>query len=143
MPKSRVKRSKMFRDFSFIDKKSIGNNYVKNYKRVMKRAVNTYGLSARQILFLIHAYDLEFWTLDYISKSLEERRNQIGIKVLYPLQNKGYVYKHFDKLTPSDSLEDHIFRDETKYNYRVRYAITQKARLLVSRFYNMLEGKVK
>ncbi len=133
----------MFRDFSFIDKKSIGNNYVKNYKRVMKRAVNTYGLSARQILFLIHAYDLEFWTLDYISKSLEERRNQIGIKVLYPLQNKGYVYKHFDKLTPSDSLEDHIFRDETKYNYRVRYAITQKARLLVSRFYNMLEGKVK
>lgn len=143
MPRSRVKRSKMFRDFSFIDKKSIGNNYVKNYKRVMKRAVNTYGLSARQILFLIHAYDLEFWTLDYISKSLEERRNQIGIKVLYPLQNKGYVYKHFDKLTPSDSLEDHIFRDETKYNYRVRYAITQKARLLVSRFYNMLEGKVK
>lgn len=143
MPKSRVKRSKMFRDFSFIDDRSIGNNYVKNYKRVMKRAVNTYGISSRQILFLIHAYDLEFWTLDYISKSLEERRNQIGIKVLYPLQNKGYVYKHFDKLTPSDSLEDHIFRDETKYNYRVRYAITQKARLLVARFYNMLEGKVK
>ena len=143
MPKSRVKRSKMFRDFSFIDKKSIGNNYIKHYKREMREAVNTYDLSARQILFLIHAYDLEFWTLDYISKSLEERRNQIGIKVLYPLQNKGYVYKHFDKLTPSDSLEDHIFRDETKYNYRVRYAITQKARLLVSRFYNMLEGKVK
>jgi|TARA_R110000796_G_C14474434_1_gene425937 hypothetical protein len=143
MPKSRVKRSKMFRDFSFIDKKSIGSNHIKHYKRIMKEAVNTYGLSARQILFLIHAYDLEFWTIDYISKSLDERKNQIGIKVLYPLLRKEYVYKHFDKLTPSDTLEDHIFRDETKYNYRIRYAISQKARLLVARFYNRLEGKIK
>ena len=31
-----------------------------------------------------------------------------------------------------------LFRDETKYNYRVRYAITQKARLFVQRFYNEL-----
>ena len=119
MPKSRVKRSKMFRDFSFIDKRSVSSNYLKNYKKIMKEAVETYGLSARQILFLIHVYDLEFWTLDYISKSLGERRNQVGIKVLYPLLNKEYVYKHFDKLTPSGTLEDHIFREETKYNYRV------------------------
>jgi len=139
MPKSRVKRSKMFRDFSFIDKRSVSSNYLKNYKKIMKEFVNTYDLSARQILFLIHAYDLEFWTIDYISKSLEERKNQVGIKVLYPLLRKEYVYKHFDKLTPSNTLEDHIFRDETKYNYRIRYAITQKARLLVTRFYNLLE----
>ena len=139
MPKSRVKRSKMFRDFSFIDKRSVSSNYLKNYKKVMKDFVQTYDLSARQILFLIHAYDLEFWTIDYISKSLGERKNQVGIKVLYPLLRKEYVYKHFDKLTPSNTLEDHIFRDETKYNYRIRYAITQKARLLVARFYNLLE----
>lgn len=133
----------MFRDFSFIDKKSVSSNYLKNYKKIMREAVETYGLSARQILFLIHVYDLEFWTLDYISKSLGERRNQVGIKVLYPLLNKEYVYKHFDKLTPSGTLEDHIFREETKYNYRVRYALSQKGRLLVSRFYNRLEGKIK
>tara|TARA_B100000900_G_scaffold392337_1_gene387728 strand:+ start:408 stop:809 length:402 start_codon:yes stop_codon:yes gene_type:complete len=133
----------MFRDFSFIDKRSVSSNYLKNYKKIMKEAVETYGLSARQILFLIHVYDLEFWTLDYISKSLEERRNQVGIKVLYPLLKKEYVYKHFDKLTPSGTLEDHIFREETKYNYRVRYALSQKGRLLVARFYNRLEGKIK
>ena len=143
MPKSRVKRSKMFRDFSFIDKRSVSSNYLKNYKKIMKEAVETYGLSARQILFLIHVYDLEFWTLDYISKSLDERRNQVGIKVLYPLLKKEYIYKHFDKLTPSGTLEDHIFREETKYNYRIRYALSQKGRLLVSRFYNRLEGKIK
>ena len=62
-------------------------------------------------------------------------------KTLYPLMNEGYVYKHFDRLTPSDTREDHLFREETKHNYRVRYAITQKARLLVQDFYRNLEGR--
>jgi hypothetical protein len=78
MPKSRVKRSKMFRDFSFIDKRSVSSNYLKNYKKIMREAVETYGLSARQILFLIHVYDLEFWTLDYISKSLGREKKSSG-----------------------------------------------------------------
>jgi len=50
------------------------------------------------------------------------------------------IYKHFERLTPSQTAEDHLFRDETKYNYRVRYAITQKARLLVQAFYRELEA---
>jgi hypothetical protein len=54
------------------------------------------------------------------------------------LVKQGLVYKHFDKLTPSTTAEDHLFREETKYNYRVRYAITQKARLLVQAFYRRL-----
>ena len=53
--------------------------------------------------------------------------------------SRDSLYKHFDKLTPSDTYEDHLFREETKYNYRVRYAITQKARLLVQAFYRDLE----
>ena len=54
--------------------------------------------------------------------------------------NEGYIYKHFDKLTPSETYEDHLFRDETKFNYRVRYALTQKARNMVQRVYRNLEG---
>jgi len=50
----------------------------------------------------------------------------------------GYIYKHFDKLTPSKEMDDHMFHEETKFNYRVRYALTQKGRLLVQRFYNSL-----
>ena len=59
-------------------------------------------------------------------------------RIIYPLMKQGLVYKHFDKLTPSTTAEDHLFREETKYNYRVRYAITQKARLLVQAFYRRL-----
>ena len=53
--------------------------------------------------------------------------------------NMGFIYKHFDRLTPSQTAADHLFRDETKMNYRVRYTIT-KARLLVQAFYRELEA---
>jgi len=33
-----------------------------------------------------------------------------------------------------------LFRDETKYNYRVRYSLTKKARMLVQAFYDHLES---
>lgn len=87
---------------------------------------------------MLWAYDLEFWTLDYAAESYGYSKKKIGERIVYPLMAEGLVYKHFDKLTPSDSYEDHLFRDETKFNYRVRYALTQKARLLVQRFYSKM-----
>ena len=89
---------------------------------------------------MLWAYDLEFWTLSYASQDYVYNKKKLGERIVYELVNNGYVYKHFDKLTPSDTLEDHLFREETKYNYRVRYALTQKARLLVQTYYRCLEG---
>lgn len=88
--------------------------------------------------FMLWAYDLEFWTLDYAAEDYGMRKNNLSDRIVYPLIREGYIYKHFDKMTPSQTREDHLFREETKYNYRVRYALTQKGRLLVQRFYNKL-----
>ena len=101
--------------------------------------VESSGLRFSHIEFLLWAYDLQFFTIDYASATLDMNKTNLSNRVIYPLVKKGYIYKHFDKLTPSDTYEDHLFRDETKYNYRVRYAITQRARLLVQRFYRELE----
>lgn len=90
---------------------------------------------------MLWAYDLEFWTLDYAAKDYKYNKKKLGERVVYELVNSGYLYKHFDRLTPSDTFEDHLFRDETKYNYRVRYALSQKGRLLVQRYYACLEGQ--
>lgn len=128
----------MFRDFALQDSKYIKRNYLKNFKRAKRLMVESSGLRFSHIEFLLWAYDLQFFTIDYASTALEMNKTNLSNRVIYPLVKKGYIYKHFDKLTPSDTYEDHLFRDETKYNYRVRYAITQKARLLVQRFYSML-----
>ena len=88
---------------------------------------------------MLWAYDLEFWTIRYAAEEYDYSEKKLAQRIVYELVKQGYVYKHFDKLTPSDKMEDHLFREETKYNFRVRYGITQKARLLVQAFYRELE----
>jgi hypothetical protein len=140
MPKSKISKKILFRDFAKQDKTYINKNYLKNLKVLKNKYAEKLGMDFSKMEFLLWAYDLQFFTLDYASKGFESSKSNIGKRYVYPLVNAGYIYKHFDKLTPSDTYEDHLFRDETKYNYRVRYAITQKARLFVQRFYNELES---
>jgi|TARA_R100000231_G_scaffold43126_1_gene37586 hypothetical protein len=140
MPRSKISKKILFRDFAKQDKTYINKNYLKNLKVLKNKYAEKLGMDFSKMEFLLWAYDLQFFTLDYASKGFESSKSNIGKRYVYPLVNAGYIYKHFDKLTPSDTYEDHLFRDETKYNYRVRYAITQKARLFVQRFYNELES---
>tara|TARA_R100001198_G_C5222935_1_gene204495 strand:+ start:829 stop:1251 length:423 start_codon:yes stop_codon:yes gene_type:complete len=140
MPKSKVPKKRMFRDFSRQDKKYIKRNNLKRLKQMRQRVRSQWEISFSDLEFLLWAYDLQFFTIDYAAQDLEMNKTNLSNRVIYPLQKAGYIYKHFDKLTPSDTYEDHLFRDETKYNYRVRYGLTQKARLLVQRFYRELES---
>ena len=140
MPKSKVPKKRMFRDFSRQDKKYIKRNNLKRLKQMRQRVRSQWEISFSDLEFLLWAYDLQFFTIDYAAQDLEMNKTNLSNRVIYPLQKAGYIYKHFDKLTPSDTYEDHLFRDETKDNYRVRYGLTQKARLLVQRFYRELES---
>ena len=140
MPKSRVPKKRLFRDFALQDKKYILRNYLKRLKEVKRNINKNTDLSFSQVEFLLWGYDLQFFTIDYASKDMGMNKNNTQNRFIYPMVNKGYIYKHFDKLTPSDTYEDHLFRDETKYNYRVRYALTQKARLLVQRVFRELDS---
>lgn len=130
----------MFRDFSRQDKKYIKRNNLKRLKQMRQKVRSQWEISFSDLEFLLWGYDLQFFTIDYAAQDLGMNKTNLSNRVVYPLQRAGYIYKHFDKLTPSDTYEDHLFRDETKYNYRVRYGLTQKARLLVQRFYRELSG---
>lgn len=105
-----------------------------------QKVTSQWEISFSDLEFLLWAYDLQFFTIDYASQDLEMNKTNLSNRIIYPMKRAGYLYKHFDKLTPSDTYEDHLFRDETKYNYRVRYGLTQKGRLLVQKFYRELEG---
>jgi len=129
-------RKKLFRDFSY--KKQIYSNELKRLRAVLLKFEDSYDLFEKEILFMLWAYDLEFWTLDFAARDYGYSKKKLGERIIYPLVKEGYVYKYFDKLTPSNKFEDHLFRDETKFNYRVRYALTKKARLMVRAFYRKL-----
>ena len=140
MPKSKVLKKKLFREFSKLNERYVKRNYLKDLRSTLISTQENNDLFQKEIMFMFWAYDLEFWTLDYASKDYDMSRKKLAERIVYPLVKVGYIYKHFDKLTPSDTYEDHLFREETKYNYRVRYALTQKARLLIQRVYRELEG---
>ena len=139
MPKSTVKKTRLFREASKLPEKYVKHNYLKN----LRSATNDFlesnvDLTKSYLHLLLFLYDLEFFTIDYVASEYGMNRKNLADRMIYPLVLAGYLYKHFDKLTPSQTLEDHLFRDETKYNYRVRYAMSQKGRLAVQRFYNSL-----
>jgi hypothetical protein len=138
MPRSKVSNKAMFRDFAKQDKKYLRRNNLKRLKQMRQTVQSQWDISFSDLEFLLWAYDLQFFTIDYAAQDLNANKTNLSNRVIYPLQKKKYIYKHFDKLTPSDTYEDHLFRDETKYNYRVRYALTQKARLAVQKFYRDL-----
>jgi len=122
-----------------MPEKYVKHNYLKN----LRNATNDFlesnpELTKSYLQLLLFLYDLEFFTIDYVASEYGMNKKNLADRMIYPLVLSGYLYKHFDKLTPSQTLEDHLFRDETKYNYRVRYAMSQKGRLAVQRFYNTL-----
>lgn len=138
MPKSKVKKKRLFREVSFLNEKFINKNYLKNLRSARLMFCEDNDVTFSHLEFLLWAYDKEFWTLNYAADEYGFNKKNMSDRIIYPLVKQGLVYKHFDKLTPSTTAEDHLFREETKYNYRVRYAITQKARLLVQAFYRRL-----
>jgi|TARA_R100000479_G_C6349266_1_gene188540 hypothetical protein len=139
MPKSVVSKKKLFREFSRLNQRYVKKNYLKDLRNVTKDFCRGKDIFERELMFMLWAYDLEFWTIRYAAEEYDYSEKKLAQRIVYELVKQGYVYKHFDKLTPSDKMEDHLFREETKYNFRVRYGITQKARLLVQAFYRELE----
>ena len=139
MPKSVVSKKKLFREFSRLNQRYVKKNYLKGLGVTIKSFCRRRDIFERELMFLLWAYDMEFWTLRYAAEEFEYSEKKLAERIVYQLVKEDYIYKHFDKMTPSTTMEDHLFREETKYNYRVRYAITQKARLLVQAFYKELE----
>jgi hypothetical protein len=129
----------MFREVSKLPSRFVKHNHLKNLRSATNEFLEGHqDLTKSYLQLLLFVYDLEFFTIAWLAENYGMNRKNLADRMVYPLVASGYLYKHFDKLSPSQTREDHLFRDETKFNYRVRYALSQKGRLAVQRFYNAL-----
>ena len=138
MKKKDKLRKNLFRHF--VLRKGTDFNYLQQLKNMKRKVNREYPVTFGELEFMLWATDFEFWTLTFASEQLGMYKNKMAERVVYPLANKGYVYKFYDRLTTGGKYEDHLFREETKFNYEVRYALTQKGRNIVSKFYRELES---
>jgi hypothetical protein len=139
MPRSTVRKTRLFRDVSMLPEKYVKHNYLKNIRGATDMFLDGSDLTKSYLYFILFIYDLEFFTISWVASEYGMNKKNLADRMIYPLVSMGYLYKHFDRLTPSSTADDHLFRDETKFNYRVRYALSQKGRLAVQRFYSCLK----
>lgn len=133
---SRVRnKEKMFRDF--LVKKHIRPNPLKHYRKIVSSTAKRNGLNVPKLQFMFWAYDLEFFTIWHATEDNNYNYRHVEERLVYPLVNDGWLYKYYDKLAPSQLIDRQVF-DENKYNYRVRYALTQKGRTLINSIYDKL-----
>ena len=129
----------MFRDFKMRREEWLNKSYLKYLRLATRDIIGNYDITQSELNFMLFIYDYEFFTIDHAAKAYFQSKLKLSQRLIYPLQTKGYLYKYYDKLTPNN-YEEAIF-DESKMRYRVRYAMTQKGRLLVQRFYRKHEGE--
>jgi hypothetical protein len=129
----------MFRDFKYKDSDKMGRSYLKYQRLVIRDMVGNYDVNEKELNFMLFVYDYEFFTMDHISEAYFYNRIKLAQRLIYPLQRKDLLYKYYNRLAPA-TYEEAIFR-ENKWKYKVRYALTQKARLLVQKYYRKLEGQ--
>jgi hypothetical protein len=140
VPKSTVSSKKLYREFSKLHERYVGRNFLKNLRFAYSVMYDKYNITPGQVEFLLFVYDLEFFTIRYLGGQWGLDSGKLAERVIYPCVNAGYVYKHFDKMTPPEDHVDQMMRKENKFNYRVRYALSQQGRLMVQRFYRILEN---
>lgn len=140
MPKSTVNSKKLYREFSKLHERHILRNYCKNLRFAYEVVKERHGLTPGQVEFLLFVYDLEFFTIRYLGSQFGLESGKLAERVIYPCVKAGLVYKHFDKMAPPEDHVDQMMRKENKFNYRVRYALSQQGRLMVQRFYRILEN---
>ena len=134
------KEEKKFRDFLYVDNKP--ESPAKFYYIAIRWARNRSGLKPRQIEALLFMHDLEFFTCQWLGKQLKVSYFQTKDKIIGPLVRDEYLYKYFERGSVGYEDESMWFRSENRFNYRVRYALTQRGKLFISKMYKIMSGEM-
>jgi hypothetical protein len=128
-----------FRDFAYRDNRGeLTYKYVWHADRYIKQH---YGLQPMYVQFLIYAYDLEFFTIEWMAKQLSKSYNQTKDWLTVKMRKKGLLFDYFS----ADDINIHKdtsmwFRQENRWNYRKRYALTQEGRMIADRWKAIASG---
>ena len=137
MPKSRTSKKKSNRDFLMRKEKYIGDNYLKYFDLSIKHFVAVTEYTRAELMFMLFAYDYEFFTLEHIAESYGRSKQQLYMKVVNPLKNKGAIENYYNNGT-STKIIDSVLHIDYK---TARISLSTKGRHAVQRFYRMIDGR--
>ena len=142
--KKKTKRqhpSRKYREFSKYKEELVGDNYAKNVRNVLLDFRDDRNMSPELTMFLLWAYEYEFFTMDYLDKRCGIAKTSWATTMRPVLYKYGLLMTMYSKQSEGVSMEKMMMRNESDPSYRNRYALTQKAKLYVQEFYRKLDGR--
>lgn len=124
-----------------LNERYVNHNYLKYYKLAKRDICTRHGITENELESLLFMYDYEFFTRKHIAKALHQNMLKFYERVLQPLMKKEMIERiYYRSDLDKASMEQLAFLKYNRSNYKARYQITQKARLIVQRFYRKLQG---
>ena len=89
MPKSKLHKKKLNREFLPLQDKYVKRNYLKYYNLSIRDMVKYTDLSRAELEFLMFAYDLEFFEITWIAEAYGQSRKKLYERIVVPLKKQG------------------------------------------------------
>lgn len=125
------------RDFSKLNKRYVGKNYLKKWPLVMRDVKKNYDLQQVEVEFLLFAYDYEFFTVSHVATALKRSKAKLYERTVLPLKQRGWLETVYHG-RGVDQYVNQLFHESSKHEHRI--GLTQKGRMMVQRIYRKLEG---
>jgi len=123
--------------FSYRKKDSLERNYMKYMRFHIDRVQKQRGLSPSHIMFLLFAYDLEFFTIRWMSKAYGDVTDPYMVRhYIKPLERAKYI----SVLANQGRLKDEEVQMFGTGHQLKKYTVSQAGRNFVQRFYRELES---
>ena len=87
MPKSQVKKSKLFRESSRLAERYVKHNHLKNLRNVRAEFILKNNIAGSWLDFMLWIYDLEFFTIGYAAKEYGMYKDNLADRLIYPMLN--------------------------------------------------------
>ena len=141
MPKSRVAKSKKFREASPMKEYFKQDNPYKLLGPVFVDTIERYNIPPAFLYVMMYVYDLEFFTADYLTGKVGLSEKYIKTNLLGRMKREGWLYDQFAKQSTIEKTIGQAIHDERSRTYRNRYALSQRGRLLVRRVIRKMNGE--
>jgi hypothetical protein len=135
--RSKRKKGAKLTEIAYNKYKNSERNYLKLLYHVLLDAEYNHNISQKQLMMLFYCYDLEFFTLSYAQKNynITSKKHDFYKRIFQPLHKAGLIYKYFEEQQAG-------LPKEIQSNYEARWALTNRARNIVTAYYKKIEGRM-
>ncbi len=135
MPKSKIHKKKINREFLPLQDKYVRHNDMKYLSLAVRDMVNNTDLTKPELEFLLYVYDLEFFEITWVANTYNQSRKNVYERIVLPLKRKGYLTEYYNHNSEEDVQMFSLRRTASKLS------ASHKGRHAVQRLYRKMNGE--